>query len=244
MKPLSNSRRMLALLLTAYCTRSAHAGSPSPAQPFNPGMPAAAGQPLMPGQVAAPGRSVASPLNRGPLARIGAMPGSSGIASSECVMTLGNAKIDFGRYNSGAASKTEPGAQVQIGTRATSLQIACPQPAYVAITLHGQTRPDGSRYAFGQAGDVTVTVRSAQADGRTIRVALVDTPGQVPQTWQDEVKWLPGKTVVLGEPNIAPFSQASVQLSVDANLDSSKAHPTGALSLTNSLQFSLFRWEK
>ncbi|WP_155640950.1 hypothetical protein [Burkholderia pseudomultivorans] len=244
MKPLSSTCRILALLLTAYCTRSAHAGSPLPAPPFNPGMPAATGQPLMPGQVAVPGGNVTSPFNRGPLGRIGAMPGSPGIAPSECVMTLGNAKIDFGRYNSGAAPNAAPGAQVQIGTRATSLQITCPQPGYVAITLHGQTRPDGTRYAFGQAGDVTVTARSAQADGRTIRVALVDTPGQVPQTWQDEVRWLPGKTLVLGEPNIAPFSQASIQLTVDANLDSSNAHPTGALSLANSLQFSLFRWEK
>ncbi len=223
---------------------SAYAGSPLPGQPFNPGVPVVPDQPPAPGQAAVPDRNVTSQFNRGPLGHIGAMPGLLGNAPSECVMTLGSAKIDFGRYNSGAVANAAPGTPIQIGTRVTNLQITCPQPGYVAITSHGQTRPDGARYAFGPSGDVTVTARSAQADGRTIRIGLVDTPGQVPQIWQDEVKWLPGKTLVLGEPNVTPFSQASVQLSVDANLDSTKAHPTGALSLANSLQFSLFRWEK
>ncbi|WP_155635416.1 hypothetical protein [Burkholderia cepacia] len=244
MSNLSSTYRLGVVAMAAICTMPAHAGSPLPGQSFNQGMPVVPGQTLIPGQVAVPGRNVTSPFNRGAVGRIGAMPVSPGNATSECVMTLGNAKVDFGRYNSGAAANAVPGAQVQIGTRATNLQIACSQPGYVAITLHGQTRPDGTRYAFGQSGDVTVTARSAQADGRTIRLGLVDTPGQVPQTWQDEVKWLPGKTLVLGEPNIAPFSQASVQLTIDANLDSSKAHPTGALSLVNSLQFGLFRWDK
>lgn len=243
MSNLSSTSRTLVATVIACCMTPAHAGLPLPGQPFNQGMPVVPGQALSPGHVMAPGRNITS-FNKGPLGRIGQAIGTPGNALSECVLTLSSAKIDFGRYNSGAAANAAPGTQIPIGTRGTNLQVACPQPGYVAITLHGQTRPDGARYAFGQSGDVTVTARSAQADGRTIRVGLVDTPGQVPQTWQDEVKWLPGKTLVLGEPNVAPFSQASVQLTVDANLDSAKAHPTGALSLTNSLQFSLFRWEK
>jgi hypothetical protein len=198
---------------------------------------------VMPGPLLNPGRDAPSSINAG-VSRLARTPELVSNTSDGCNMTIGSAKLDFGRYNTGSSPNLLADTRIPIGTRTVSLQVTCRQAGQVAIVLNGQAGSDGVHYAFGQSADLTVNAHLAQADGHSARLALVSTPGQIPLEWQDEVTWLPGKTLVIGARNSENFNQANVELIVSANLHSAKIYPIGAISLASALSFIVLQFGK
>jgi hypothetical protein len=166
------------------------------------------------------------------------------LQSQRCQLATGGNRLDFGRIQA-ATIKDANGRVYNAGSRSMSLLVTCaPGARFIAIKLIAtQSRQSGSRYVFGNEGMAAVKVRDVTLDGKKGQVALVDVAGQEPQSWSTDALWSPGKILVLGLDNKTYESkQATVQISVEAELDKSRVVAWKPLQIDGNLSFELWTW--
>jgi len=159
-----------------------------------------------------------------------------------CHATLSNTELDFGRFGKLGAGTSRTNGPQSVGKQITNLQINCTRPTRFVVRVHGRRAPDGQDFAFGKRGDVLLSVRSAQLDGRAAQVGLAEAQQLAPARWATQLDdWVPGKYLVAsdGPDYTRPHTQLTLQLAVEPRLEPNQSQPPSPEQLRSKLAFEV-----
>ena len=158
-----------------------------------------------------------------------------------CLATLSNPTLDFGRFGKFGSGISRSNGPQSVGKQLAALQISCTRPARFAVRVHGRRAPGEQAFAFGNRGDTTLSVQSAQLDGRAAQVGLSEASGVAPARWATQLDWMPGKYLTARDgPDLTrPHTQLSVQLAVEPRLNPNQSDPDSTEPLNSNLIFEV-----
>lgn len=120
---------------------------------------------------------------------------SAHAVAGECDVRLGESRVDFGHIpRPNSIGTTNLNQLHDVGQRSVSFTASCDSAGELELIVRGD--PVGNEFRFSRGGQVSVTVRNAMLDGRSIQLATHKVDGSNAGSYSSSAVVGPGDTLI------------------------------------------------
>ncbi|WP_051516381.1 hypothetical protein [Herbaspirillum sp. RV1423] len=157
-----------------------------------------------------------------------------------CQMQISNTVIDYGKVTRAELLERQVSPTAfALGKQSMTLSATCRQPTLMTLYFRGAAG-DANNFRFGNGGSFTLSLSTAQVDGRRVKLGNVNATGQQPDNMADTAVLAPGIGVVpVVDERTVKGTNFSVQVEIDTRVSGTASRVTDQTVWRGSGSFEL-----